>query len=419
LLRAAVDEEISSRAWTTAKYPWLKKWVDDYHDQLDTLVEASHRPRCYFPSPTMLNHEPDLMISTLLPGTQAVRGAGRALIVRAMWHVGEQRPMDAWTDLLAMHRIARLVAQGPTMIDGLVAIAIDGMACDGDEILLAESKLTPEQARQILRDLNSLAPFDGLADSLDSMERLSFLDTVVALSENRGIKEMEGFFGSGDRLRLALRMRIDWNVALARGNDIYDRYVAAVKIKDYEQRQQALDALNVEIQQIAGSVDAHAVATSVVSPATRSETTASMLEALFLPALDAASAAQDRGNIRLELVRLAAALAVFRAEHNREYPAKLDELVPTVLDKLPVDHFHAKPFVYRRTKNGYLLYSTGPNGQDDGGSNSTLQVFQGRPFNTMNAKQTEAATSKMPPSADDNSIRVPKAPIVREEPPTN
>ena len=47
-------------------------------------------------------------------------------------------------------------------------------------------------------------------------------------------------------------------------------------------------------------------------------------------------------------------------------------MAPGVLDKLPVDLYNAKPFVYKPTSDGYLLYSRGANGTDDGGSNDLL-----------------------------------------------
>jgi hypothetical protein len=37
----------------------------------------------------------------------------------------------------------------------------------------------------------------------------------------------------------------------------------------------------------------------------------------------------------------------------------LEELVPSVLAALPVDLYNAKPFVYKRDGDGYLLYSLG------------------------------------------------------------
>ena len=50
------------------------------------------------------------------------------------------------------------------------------------------------------------------------------------------------------------------------------------------------------------------------------------------------------------------------------YPRSLGELVRAgLISALPEDPFAGRPFVYRRRKSGYLLYSIGPDARDDGG----------------------------------------------------
>jgi hypothetical protein len=64
-----------------------------------------------------------------------------------------------------------------------------------------------------------------------------------------------------------------------------------------------------------------------------------------------------------------AAIAIRRYElrHGRP-PASLDALVPALLSKLPHDSFSGQPLRYRLTDTGgYVLYSVGLDGQDDGG----------------------------------------------------
>jgi hypothetical protein len=71
----------------------------------------------------------------------------------------------------------------------------------------------------------------------------------------------------------------------------------------------------------------------------------------------------------------ALALERFRNEHH-QLPEKLEELVPAILPELPEDPFSttlsrkygvASQLEYRRTPKGYILYSVGRDGQDDGG----------------------------------------------------
>lgn len=60
------------------------------------------------------------------------------------------------------------------------------------------------------------------------------------------------------------------------------------------------------------------------------------------------------------------ALAEYRLDHG-EYPATLAALHPACLAKIPRDPFAGAPYHYRQASGGYVLYSIGLNGKDDGG----------------------------------------------------
>jgi hypothetical protein len=60
------------------------------------------------------------------------------------------------------------------------------------------------------------------------------------------------------------------------------------------------------------------------------------------------------------------ALYEYRADH-KVFPESLEKLAPDYIDQLPVDDFGRREFVYRKTDAGFLLYSLGENGRDDGG----------------------------------------------------
>ena len=65
-------------------------------------------------------------------------------------------------------------------------------------------------------------------------------------------------------------------------------------------------------------------------------------------------------------VQVAFALAAYHRDHG-DYPAKLDDLAPKYLAAVPDDLFSGKALVYRPTDKGYLFYSVGVNGKDEGG----------------------------------------------------
>jgi len=76
------------------------------------------------------------------------------------------------------------------------------------------------------------------------------------------------------------------------------------------------------------------------------------------------------GAARCEAVRRATILRVALRLHflkHGEYPEKLDELAAMVPESFLVDPFSNRPFVYKRTAEGYQFHSFGPDLEDDGG----------------------------------------------------
>ncbi len=86
-----------------------------------------------------------------------------------------------------------------------------------------------------------------------------------------------------------------------------------------------------------------------------------------MPSVVASVEAQDRAATAIELNDLAFALAIYHADRG-SYPATLADLVPKYIATVPKDIFgHDAELHYARQGDGYLLYSVGSNGKDDGG----------------------------------------------------
>jgi hypothetical protein len=64
----------------------------------------------------------------------------------------------------------------------------------------------------------------------------------------------------------------------------------------------------------------------------------------------------------------AVAVARFRLAHGGSLPSSLDELVPALLPRVPVDPFSGSAIKYARRDGEFIVYSVGPNGKDDGGA---------------------------------------------------
>ncbi len=177
------------RPWSKEEFPVLADWLAANEKPLILLVAASKRPRRYDPLLCGDSNE-GMLMAALLPAVNQAREVGHALVSRAMLRLHADKLDEAWSDLLACHRLARLAGQGPTLIDALVAINLDGMACSGDQAILQNVRLSASQAAKMRDDLAKLPPMPRMADKIDVAERFMFLD-CVAMVARTGIELVE------------------------------------------------------------------------------------------------------------------------------------------------------------------------------------------------------------------------------------
>ncbi len=88
--------------------------------------------------------------------------------------------------------------------------------------------------------------------------------------------------------------------------------------------------------------------------------------------------AQTRAHIRL--VQAALAVECYRVLHH-DLPENLADLTPAILAVVPADPFTGGPLRYRRTDNGFVLYSVDRDGLDNGGLQKPLKAKFSDPTN--------------------------------------
>lgn len=87
---------------------------------------------------------------------------------------------------------------------------------------------------------------------------------------------------------------------------------------------------------------------------------------LTLPALARLTTREASTQASLRLAATALAIERFRLQQNR-LPDTLAELTPRFIDSVPPDPFDGAPLRYRKLPRGYVIYSIGADGHDDGG----------------------------------------------------
>ena len=176
-------DALTTEPWPEDRFPAVAEWLAAKNRPLVQVVEATRRPRCYFPLIRPAGTES--IYDVPMPAQQISREIGRALAARAMLRVDQGKIDEAKQDLLACHRLGRLVGTGPVIIDRFLGLGIDDMAGRGDAALIEFGHLSAADALAYRDELAGLPPLPKIANCVDHGERLLFLGFVTDLAPGR------------------------------------------------------------------------------------------------------------------------------------------------------------------------------------------------------------------------------------------
>jgi hypothetical protein len=370
-------DRATRQPWKGPDYPAIESCLRVNEKPLSLIVEASKRMQYFSPlTPWKTNDQTAGLIGALLPAVQQCRGAAQDLAARAMLRTAQGDTAGAWQDLLACHRLGRHVAKGGSLIEFLVGVAIDQVAFRADLAFLEHAKLDGRQIASCLHDLQKLQPVPALADKVDVTERFILLEAVMIV-DRRGLGYVEALAGGpAGNVNAAMfgevPAGVDWDPTLKTINSWYDRLVAAMREKDRGTRQAKFNAFDIELKQLktnlveSGDLLRLAAADEKEKKERGPKILGELLVTLLMPAVTKVQGASDRDTQVSDNVQLAFALALYHREHGKN-PNELAALAPNYVPRIPNDLFNGQPLTYRLTDKGYLLYSVGPNGIDDGG----------------------------------------------------
>jgi len=318
------------------------------------------------------------------------RQVARLLSARARLRIGERDLDNAREDILAIHRIGRLLSQG-MLEEWILGIALDDMACLLDLELLTFGNLPKEETLQHLKDLDRLPPLRSAADQIDVDDRHVALDAMQYAARRR--KEIVQLFNAGqsgiDRQTMKAILSIDWNEAMRVLNDKFDKYVAALEEDDFRK---ALDAMKGLGSPQRASDDAERLEQMKVAARGSIEELSQFMGQLYfdkyahiLPKIE------RRPQARREVVRAAYAAHLFRLQEGI-YPTSIDELTPILVDPVS-DRYTGKPLLLKSIEGGIVIYSVGENLIDDGGQTYT----DGSDKDDILIRLTEASSEPVKP----------------------
>ncbi len=254
-----------------------------------------------------------------------------------------QAYLEAFEQGLALGRVA---SQQPFLIDGLVANAIDALMLTQVEDALGN----PPPASWL----------DGIASAMRRQRRSVTADYHFEGERLMGVDTIAWVYSDPNRIRFGR-----FSSGLTSAFDM-SSIGAGGRLGSFTEN---LAAYNQALKSAKQRV--------IVDPAARSVSSGPAFGSLILldlimPGLDRAIASRDQFELQRRGVSLHLAIERYRAANGRP-PATIPELVPGYLDRVPLDPYSGRPFVYRVLPEpdahgrAYLLYSVGVDGQDDGG----------------------------------------------------
>jgi hypothetical protein len=344
--------------WRAADHPWLARWLDDNSLALDRLAAGARRegwcpPRCLPAdrSPTdRFGPTTPLLMSLTLPVEGALRSFSNVLLARSMLSVGEGDIPGAWHDIDTLLRYGDKIADSPgSLVCRMVAMTLFARAAHATRIVILDGHLDDALLADMQRSLHSAIDWAPLAESVDTFERLSFLDAMTSMFADP--TKPVSWFSLGPLRILAL----DPNVPLTDSN----RYLAAMVDAA---NQPTRDARRRASQEIEDELEARKNAPrgrrqwfqpwhEVVSEGVSRKTLG-----LLLPGLKYSLDDDDRAHASLVLADCAAALERYRLATGQP-PASLADLVPAFLSEVPLDPFTDTPIGYRIANGRWTLWS--------------------------------------------------------------
>ena len=319
------------------------KALENFDAPLAQLREAGARPHCHFP----VHWEKGFAAE--LPYLGILMSASKLLALRLDAHLALGGSAAAYEDFRDGLRLATAIRSEPTLIAGLVRIAVATTLENAVWGGFAGRQWAEPELRKIEADL---AQLDWLGDYVFALtsERGGFnllTDMIIERPQEFGSVAAMSETVSRDAFRL-------YPVGCfyqskVRANHFFDEQLARI---DSRQRR------------FFGERAVPSSANNITSWAGRIYY---MLCCIGTPVFEQVEKRSVQLATMTDHTRLACALERFRLACGA-YPETLAELGPEFIAAIPVEIVSGEPYRYRRTEDGsFVLYSVGPDLHDDGG----------------------------------------------------
>ncbi len=321
---------------------WLYSAEIDH--RLDAIRRASEMERAVFP----INWEDGF--ATIFPQLSQFRQAEHLVVARMMIEGREGHTGEALQWCRVGLRLTEHLDQEPTLLAFLVRVAMVEILSKGAQGICNDIAVPSARARA----LSSIADGDGLWQHFRRAlegERASGL-LIFGPIDGDTIDDLLGGGFAGPSL-------LYW--------ELYESFLGA-PVRKYDQLQ-FLDLWSVMLERADHpwrEVSGHDVVLEHFGQAGLVGVYLEPVTRALLPVFGIVQVKRDTAIARLDQFHIALALNLYRQAHGG-YPETLAPLAEVVDWPIPDDIFSGEAFRYRREGEGFVLWSLGPDLDDDGG----------------------------------------------------
>lgn len=358
----------------------VRKLLAANRQVLDDLDLAARRERCDWELPL---RERDF-VSLLLPEIQMTRCLARLLSIQIRLEIAEGQTDRALRGIQTGFALARHVAEGPTLVNGLVGIAIANLMDARLEELIQQPG-----APNLYWALTSLpSPLIDMRTAIETEANMLYL----TFPELTGLDDMQRSPAYWQQFvdRMGSNMA-RWTGLTGPASELQVRAaIVALAIKGYPQAKRYLIEHGRSPQQVEAMPVAQVVMvytmdtyndlrdqmfkwlyvpywearTGIVEMEGRLRSEARdreivPLASLLLPAIGSVHAASARSDRRIALLQTVEALRLYAAAHDGQLPAKLSDVTEA---PIPIDPMTGQAFAYRANNSTAVLEAMPPPG---------------------------------------------------------
>ncbi|MHC4693423.1 MAG: hypothetical protein ACYS67_11840 [Planctomycetota bacterium] len=337
----------------------IEKWVAQNEEAWRQFVAGSSRPYCYR---EYTKDKGDMLLDVVLPHLITMRDLFTVGIWRSRMHIERGQTAQALDECLAIVRGGSHWQGWGTVVEQLYGLAVSRAGYEEIMYIAATKDISAADMKRIQQQLSQIYPRGYPLMNIEG-ERLVFHDIIQHTFTDGGLggghlvpmriislKDVAGTHLEIDQFLLSTAIGIVHarrDQTLRIGNEIYDRISWVSKMKPYERHVNNVN--DVEEMIVALSPYRY------------------LFLRTYVPTLSRACEYAYRGRALHEATLTVLALKRRQLEKG-QYPMNLSELVTAgYIEQVPMDPYSDKALVYKKTGDSFVMYSLGPDFDDDGG----------------------------------------------------